>query len=82
MMATRTEEIYIPCECRVSIFFPAGHIECDICPLLQTYSRRQCMRTGELIPAWQKRGYYCPLETPDELMPPEADEVKEDLTNE
>lgn len=24
-MATRTEEIYIPCECRVSIFFPAGH---------------------------------------------------------
>lgn len=59
MMATRTEEIYIPCECRVSIFFPAGHIECDICPLLQTYSRRQCMRTGELIPAWQKRGYCC-----------------------
>ena len=81
-MATRTEEIYIPCERRVSIFFPAGHIECDICPLLQTYSRRQCMRTGELIPAWQKRGYYCPLETPGELMSPEADEVKEDLTNE
>lgn len=80
-MASRTEEIYIPCECRVSIYFPAGHIECDICPLLQTYSRRQCMRTGELIPAWQKRGYYCPLEIPGELIPQETDDQKEDMEN-
>ena len=62
------DEVYIPFECRVSIFFPAGHVECDICPLLQTYSRRQCMRIGELIPAWQKRGHYCPLEIPGELI--------------
>jgi hypothetical protein len=39
------------------------------------------MRTGELIPAWQKRGYYCPLEIPGDLIPPETDDLKEDLEN-
>jgi hypothetical protein len=39
------------------------------------------MRTGELIPAWQKRGYYCPLEIPSELIPLETDGLKEDLEN-
>lgn len=65
-MAKFTKE-YIPCECRVSLFFPAGEITCDLCPLLETYSRRQCRRTGELLPNWMVRGDYCPLELPDDM---------------
>ena len=62
------DEVYIPFECRVSVFFPAGHVECNLCPLLETYSRRQCRRTGEYLTSGQLRGMDCPLEIPGELI--------------
>lgn len=49
-------------EASVSIFFEPEHIACAYCPLLETYSRDMCRRTGEYI--IDKRftvGRYCPL---------------------
>lgn len=45
----------------VGINFPADHVCCGLCPLLETYSRLQCRRTGEYL--WDKAlvGMYCPL---------------------
>lgn len=36
-------------EMTLSIFFEPGHVACQYCPLLETYSRNQCRRTGEYI---------------------------------
>lgn len=80
MPTSAKPEVYVPCECRVSLFFPAGHIECNLCPLLETYSRRECRRTGEYLPSWLLRGYFCPLEVPGELITdPNTGEIKEEL---
>ena len=50
-------------EAKVSIFFEKGNIACAYCPLLETYSRNQCRRTGEyLLDTKHTVGYYCPLE--------------------
>ena len=43
------------------IYFAKGEENCRFCPLLQTYSRNQCMKTGELIVDINGRGYHCPL---------------------
>lgn len=51
---------------RVDINFVKGHEVCQYCPLLQTYSRNQCMRTGELIVDTRGRGAWCPLEFEEE----------------
>lgn len=45
----------------VDINFPEDRVCCQLCPLLQTYSRNQCMRTGELIPDIKGIGGWCPL---------------------
>lgn len=45
----------------VDIYFPEGHICCDLCPLLETYSRKQCRRTGEYLLDTRGVGFYCPL---------------------
>ena len=45
----------------VDITFPKDRVCCQLCPLLQTYSRNQCMRTGELIPDTKGVGGWCPL---------------------
>lgn len=45
----------------VDIFFANDRVCCAYCPLLQTYSRNQCMRTGELIPDTRGIGMWCPL---------------------
>lgn len=45
----------------VEIYFPADHVSCSLCPLLQTYSRNQCMKTGELIADTRGIGIWCPL---------------------
>lgn len=51
----------------VSIFFEPEHLACQYCPLLETYARNQCRRTGEYIvdPRFTV-GRYCPLEVKDE----------------
>lgn len=52
---------------RVNIFFPSPDgIACRYCPLLETYSRNQCRRTGEYIVEPKSRGNFCPLEIVEE----------------
>ena len=49
-------------EATVSIFFEPDHIACQFCPLLETYARNQCRRTGEyIIDTKFTTGMYCPL---------------------
>ena len=48
-------------EATVSIFFPGDHVCCGLCPLLETYSRLQCRRTGEYLLDKNGTGMYCPL---------------------
>lgn len=46
----------------VEIGFPEGRVSCDFCPLMETYSRKQCRRTGEYLADTRTAvGYYCPL---------------------
>lgn len=46
----------------VEIHFPEGHVCCDLCPLMETYARKQCRRTGEyLLDTRVTVGYDCPL---------------------
>lgn len=59
-------------EAIVKIYFPKGMVCCKLCPLLQTYSRNLCMRTGELLPDTNGTGMWCPLVIMDE-----ENEVKE-----
>lgn len=46
---------------RVEINFVRGEERCKYCPMLQTYSRPYCQRTGELIVDTMGRGMWCPL---------------------
>lgn len=49
-------------EATVSIFFPKDHVACQYCPLLETYARNQCRRTGEYIVDTRFTvGRFCPL---------------------
>lgn len=50
----------------VEIFFPDGHVCCDLCPLLETYARKQCRRTGEYILDSRITGLFCPLRFEEE----------------
>mgnify|MGYP000053603471 CR=1 FL=1 len=45
----------------VSIYFDPEHFDCAHCPLLETYARKQCRRTGEYIIDDRLTGAYCPL---------------------
>lgn len=46
----------------IDINFPEDHVCCDLCPLLETYARKQCRRTGEyLIDTKYTTGFNCPL---------------------
>ena len=45
----------------VEIFFPEDRVCCDYCPMLETYARKQCRRTGEYLVDTRAIGYYCPL---------------------
>jgi hypothetical protein len=49
-------------EATVSIFFEKEHVACKFCPLLETYSRNQCRRTGEyILDVNHGTGRWCPL---------------------
>lgn len=51
----------------VTIFFEKGHVACAYCPILETYSRNQCRRTGEyLVDTKYTTGRYCPLKFKEE----------------
>lgn len=45
----------------VEIYFTGSHVCCDLCPLMETYSRKQCRRTGEYLADTRGVGYWCPL---------------------
>ena len=45
----------------VEIYFEKGEESCRFCPLLETYARNQCRRTGEYIVDTRGRGRWCPL---------------------
>ena len=45
----------------IDIYFPDGHVFCDLCPLMETYSRKQCRRTGEYLFDSRTIGLNCPL---------------------
>lgn len=50
----------------VEIGFPENLVCCDYCPLLETYARKQCRKTGEYIADSRTVGYYCPLSVKEE----------------
>ena len=45
----------------VDIYFEPDPFARAYCPLLETYSRNQCRRTGEYIVDDRGRGMWCPL---------------------
>ena len=45
----------------VSVVFQLGAVDCAHCPLLETYSRKQCRKTGEYIVDDRTLGAFCPL---------------------
>ena len=46
----------------VTIQFPEDRICCEFCPLMETYSRKQCRLTGEYLADTRTIGFKCPLE--------------------
>lgn len=46
---------------RANIYFPDGQAMCCLCPLEETYARKQCRLTGEYIVNDKTFGYLCPL---------------------
>lgn len=47
----------------VEVFFEKEHVACTYCPLLETYSRNQCRRTGEyIVDTRYTVGRWCPLQ--------------------
>lgn len=60
-MATKNSTLWYT-QAQISIFFPEGHVCCDLCPLLETYARKQCRRTGEYLLDTRSVGFECPLE--------------------
>lgn len=55
-------------EANVKIYFPEGQVCCDLCPLMETYSRKQCRRTGEYLLDTRTTGHWCPLEIKEEIL--------------
>lgn len=49
----------------ITLYFPGDTICCARCPLEETYSRKQCRRTGEYIADDRTFGVWCPLVDPD-----------------
>ena len=67
MRKTMSDGVLKYTEATVSIFFEPDHVACAFCPLLETYARAQCRRTGEyIIDTRYTVGRYCPLEIKNE----------------
>lgn len=71
-MANNSTLWYI--KAQATIYFPEGKICCDYCPLLETYSRKQCRQTGEYIIDSRLTGLWCPLKVDDEIKEMESSE--------
>ena len=55
-------------EATAKIYFPEGQVCRDLCPLMETYARKQCRRTGEYLLDTRTTGHWCPLEINDEIL--------------
>ena len=64
-MKPKTDGVRRYVRTRIDINFPEGEYKCRFCPLLETYSRNMCRRTGELIVETLGRGIWCPLNFDD-----------------
>ena len=75
-MARVENAVYTYTKRYVDINFTGDTVCCARCPLLETYARKQCRRTGEYIVDDRVTGYWCPLaeypgtigHVPDEFM--------------
>ena len=67
-MAKKVDGVRWYAEATVKIFFPEGRICCEACPLMETYARKQCRRTGEYLLDTKTIGLWCPLEINEEIM--------------
>lgn len=45
----------------VEVYFPENRVACMYCPMLETYARNQCRRTGEYLVDTRTIGYECPM---------------------
>ena len=52
----------------VDLFFNPLAVDCAHCPLLETYSRKQCRYTGEYIVNEKTLGVYCPVKLSEEQL--------------
>lgn len=53
----------------VDIYFEEGHVACAYCPLLETYSRNMCRKSGEFIVDTRYTvGRWCPLKFDEEVI--------------
>lgn len=59
----------------VDINFTGDTVCCALCPLMETYARKQCRRTGEMLIDDRITGYWCPLVEAPGNTPPLPDEV-------
>lgn len=48
------------------VYFPENRVACMYCPMLETYARNQCRRTGEYLVDTRTIGYECPLRFEEE----------------
>lgn len=67
-MAKKVDGVRWYAEANVKIFFPEGQICCEACPLMETYARKQCRRTGEYLLDTRTTGLWCPLEINEEIL--------------
>ena len=51
----------------VDIYFEKDHVACQYCPILETYSRNMCRKTGEyIVDTRYTVGRWCPLKIEEE----------------
>ena len=74
MNKSKADGVQFYAEATVKIFFPNGTVCCDLCPLLETYSRKQCRKTGEYLIDTRTIGYWCPLKVNEEILEVEKNE--------
>ena len=67
-MANKVDGVRWYAEATAKIYFPEGNICCEMCPLMETYARKQCRRTGEYLLDTKTIGLWCPLEINEEIM--------------
>jgi hypothetical protein len=73
-MAKKNDSVSFYAEATVKIYFPEGNICCDMCPIMETYARKQCRRTGEYLLDTRTTGLWCPLEIKEEILEVKKDE--------